>query len=128
MGHCRQRYLTRNGVVIRKFFLHVSKAAQKRRILARLDEPDKNWKFSPDDVAERRRWKAYQRAYEDAIRETATPYAPWYVVPADHQWFTRLVVAEALGEALTRLDLHYPRVGKAQKKALEAARRELLRK
>ncbi len=122
-----ERYLTRNGVVIRKFFLHVSKAEQKRRFLARLDEPEKNWKFSPDDVAERRHWKAYQRAYEDAIRATATEYAPWYVVPADHKWFTRLVVAGAIDAALSSLDLRYPRVGKAEKKARVAARRELLR-
>ena len=121
-----ERYLTRNGVVVRKFFLHVSKAEQKRRFLARLDEPKKNWKFSVDDVTERGRWKAYQRAYQDAIRATATEVAPWYVVPADHKWFTRLVVAAAIGEALTGLDLHYPRVDKAQKKALEAARRKLL--
>jgi PPK2 family polyphosphate:nucleotide phosphotransferase len=123
-----ERYLTRNGVVVRKFFLHVSKAEQKRRFLARLDEPEKNWKFSPEDVVERRRWKAYQRAYQDAIRGTASKAAPWYVVPADHKWFTRLVVAAAIGEALTGLDLHYPRVGPVQKRALAAARRELLRK
>ncbi len=122
-----ERYLTRNGVVIRKFFLHVSKAEQKRRFLSRLGEPAKNWKFSASDVAERRHWKAYQRAYEDAIRETATPHAPWYVVPADHKWFTRLVVAAAIGEALLRLDLHYPKLSGAQQKALASARRELMR-
>jgi PPK2 family polyphosphate:nucleotide phosphotransferase len=122
-----ERYLTRNGVVIRKFFLHVSKAEQKRRFLSRLDEPAKNWKFSASDVAERRHWKAYQRAYEDAIRETATPQAPWYAVPADHKWFTRLVVAAAIGEALLQLDLHYPKLSEAQKKALTAARRALQR-
>jgi PPK2 family polyphosphate:nucleotide phosphotransferase len=121
-----ERYLTRNGVVIRKFFLHVSKKEQKRRFLARLDEPEKNWKFSHADVEERRHWKAYQRAYEDAIRATATAHAPWYVVPADHKWFTRLVVAAAVVDALAGLDLHYPRVGPAEKKALAAARRKLL--
>jgi PPK2 family polyphosphate:nucleotide phosphotransferase len=101
-----ERYLGRNGVVIRKFFLHVSKGEQKRRFMSRLDEPEKNWKFSANDVAERRHWKDYQRAYEDAIRETATEEAPWYVVPADHKWFTRLVVAGAIVEALAGLGLH----------------------
>jgi PPK2 family polyphosphate:nucleotide phosphotransferase len=122
-----ERYLARNGTVIRKFFLHVSRGEQKRRFLSRLDEPEKNWKFSATDVAERRHWKAYQRAYEDAIRETATPEAPWYVVPADHKWFTRLVVAAAIGDALSSLDLRYPTVTPAQRKALAAARRELER-
>jgi PPK2 family polyphosphate:nucleotide phosphotransferase len=120
-----ERYLARNGVVILKFFLHVSKAEQKRRFLARLDEPGKNWKFSASDVAERRHWSAYQRAYEEAIRATAAKHAPWYVVPADHKWFTRLVVAGAIVEALAGLDLAYPKVGPAKRKALAAARREL---
>ena len=122
-----ERYLARNGTVIRKFFLHVSKGEQKRRFLARLDEPEKNWKFSANDAAERRHWKAYQDAYEDAIRETATDEAPWYVVPADNKWFTRLVVAAAIVDALADLDLQYPKVGAAQRKALAAARRELER-
>ena len=121
-----ERYLARNGVVIRKFFLHVSKGEQKRRFLARLDEPEKNWKFSASDVAERGYWKDYQRAYEDAIRETATEEAPWYVVPADHKWFTRLVVAAAIVDALAGLGLHYPKVTPEQRRALAAARRELL--
>jgi PPK2 family polyphosphate:nucleotide phosphotransferase len=120
-----ERYLARNGTVIRKFFLHVSKGEQKRRFLSRLDEPEKNWKFSANDVAERRHWKDYQRAYEDAIRATSTPESPWYVVPADHKWFTRLVVAAAIVDALAGLDLHYPKVGAAQRRALAAARREL---
>ena len=120
-----ERYLARNGVVILKFFLHVSKAEQKRRFLARLDEPEKNWKFSPSDVAERRHWKAYQDAYEEAIRATASRHAPWYVVPADHKWFTRLVVAGAVVDALADLDLAYPKVDAAKRKALAAARREL---
>jgi PPK2 family polyphosphate:nucleotide phosphotransferase len=120
-----ERYLARNGVVILKFFLHVSKAEQKRRFMARLDEPEKNWKFSPNDVAERRHWKAYQQAYEQAIRGTAAKHAPWYVVPADHKWFTRLVVAAAIVDALAKLDLHYPKVDPAKRKALAAARREL---
>jgi len=120
-----ERYLARNGVVILKFFLHVSKAEQKRRFMARLDEPEKNWKFSPNDVAERRHWKAYQKAYEHAIRGTAAKHAPWYVVPADHKWFTRLVVAGAIVDALAGLDLHYPQVGSTKRKELAAARREL---
>jgi PPK2 family polyphosphate:nucleotide phosphotransferase len=120
-----ERYLARNGTVIRKFFLHVSKGEQKRRFVSRLDEPEKNWKFSANDVAERRHWKAYQRAYEDAIRATATPEAPWYVVPADNKWFTRLAVAAAIVDTLAGLDLHYPKVSAAQRKALAAARREL---
>jgi PPK2 family polyphosphate:nucleotide phosphotransferase len=121
-----ERYLARQGVVVRKFFLHVSKEEQKRRFLARLDEPEKNWKFSANDVAERRHWKDYQRAYEDAIRGTATKHAPWYVIPADHKWFGRLAVAAAIVDTLARLDLHYPKVGTAKRKQLEAARRELL--
>jgi PPK2 family polyphosphate:nucleotide phosphotransferase len=121
-----ERYLSRNGVLIRKFFLHVSKAEQKRRFLARLDEPEKNWKFSVGDVAERAHWKAYQRAYEDAIRATASDEAPWYVVPADHKWFTRLVVAAAIVDALSGLGLHYPRVGTAERRALARARRALV--
>jgi polyphosphate kinase 2 (PPK2 family) len=112
-------------VVIRKFFLHVSKAEQKRRFLARLDEPEKNWKFSVRDVAERRLWDDYQHAYEDAIRATATKHAPWYVIPADHKWFTRLAVATAVIDTLARLDLHYPVLDDARRKALKAARREL---
>jgi PPK2 family polyphosphate:nucleotide phosphotransferase len=122
-----ERYLAQNGVVVRKFFLHVSKAEQKRRFLSRLDEPEKNWKFSATDVAERRFWKDYQRAYEDAIRGTATKEAPWYVIPADHKWFTRLAVSAAIVDTLARLDLHYPVVDAAKRKALQAARRELMR-
>lgn len=122
-----ERYLSRNGVVIRKFFLHVSKAEQKRRFLARLDEPEKNWKFSANDVKERRHWSDYQRAYEEAIRATATKEAPWYVIPADHKWFTRLAVAAAIVATLDELDLHYPVVDAAKRRALQAARRELLR-
>jgi len=122
-----ERYLSRNGVVIRKFFLHVSRAEQKRRFLSRLDEPEKNWKFSAADVVERRHWKAYQHAYEDAIRATATEHAPWYVIPADHKWFTRLAVGAAIVDALEGLDLRYPEVDARERKALGAARRELLR-
>ena len=122
-----ERYLSRQGVVIRKFFLHVSKAEQKRRFLARLDEPEKHWKFSAGDVAERRFWDDYQLAYEDAIRATATKHAPWHVIPADHKWFTRLAVAAAIVDTLASLDLHYPVMDAARRKALNAARRALLR-
>jgi PPK2 family polyphosphate:nucleotide phosphotransferase len=120
-----ERYLSRNGIVILKFFLHVSKAEQKRRFLSRLDEPGKNWKFSAGDLAERGFWKDYQRAYEDAIRATAAPHAPWYVIPADHKWFTRLAVAAAIVDTLARLDLRYPTLDAAQRKALQQARRAL---
>jgi polyphosphate kinase 2 (PPK2 family) len=120
-----ERYLARNGTVIRKFFLNVSKGEQKRRFMSRLDDPKKNWKFSANDVAERRHWNDYQRAYENVIRATSSPEAPWYVVPADNKWFTRVVVAAAIVDALAGLDLHYPKVSAAQRKALVAARREL---
>jgi PPK2 family polyphosphate:nucleotide phosphotransferase len=123
-----ERHLARNGTVVLKFFLHVSKAEQKRRFLARLDEPEKNWKFSPSDVAERRHWKEYQHAYQEAIRATAAEHAPWYVVPADHKWFTRLVVAGAVVDALADLGLAYPKLDPAKRKALAIARRELARK
>ena len=121
-----ERYLARQGVLILKFFLHVSKAEQRRRFLARIEEPEKNWKFEAGDVAERRRWDDYQRAYDDAIRATAAPHAPWYVVPADNKGFARLVVSFALSEALEKLDLHYPRLGEGERAALEQARQELL--
>jgi PPK2 family polyphosphate:nucleotide phosphotransferase len=120
-----ERYLSRNGVVVRKFFLHVSKAEQKRRFLARLEDSAKNWKFSAGDLAERGHWKDYQRAYEDAIRATATREAPWYVIPADHKWYTRLVVAAAIVDALAELGLRYPEVEAAQRKVLQSARRAL---
>ena len=122
-----ERYLTRNGVVIRKFFLHVSKKEQKRRLLERLEDPNKNWKFSMADVQERGFWKNYQQAYEEMVRRTATKYSPWYVVPADNKWFTRLVVASAIIETLDGLDLAFPVVDKAKKKELKAARESLLR-
>ena len=121
-----ERHLARNGVLIRKFFLYVSKAEQKRRFLSRLDEPEKNWKFSEADVKERGHWKEYMAAYEDMIKNTSTDEAPWYVVPADHKWFTRLVVAEAVIHALEELDLEYPKVDPKRKRELAAARRELL--
>ncbi len=120
-----EQYLTGNGIAVRKFFLHVSRGEQRKRFLERIDDPSKNWKFSAADALERRHWREYMKAYEDTIRETATPEAPWYVVPADNKWFTRLVVAAAVVEALDSLDLHYPRVTKAQRKQLAAARAEL---
>jgi PPK2 family polyphosphate:nucleotide phosphotransferase len=120
-----ERYLARNGVVVRKFFLHVSKGEQKRRFLARLDEPDKNWKFSGADMKERGFWEDYQDAYEDMIRNTSTDVAPWYVVPADNKWFTHLVVAAAVIDTLDSLDLEFPEVTKEQRQALEAARKIL---
>src|SRR6185503_16178217 len=104
-----ERYLSRNGVVIRKFYLHLSKGEQKKRFLERLDRPDKNWKFSINDAHARGYWNDYMKAYEETIRNTATDYAPWYVVPADNKWFTRLVVAAAVIDALASLDLAYPK-------------------
>ena len=121
-----ERYLTRNGIAILKFFLHVSKKEQKRRFLERLDQPDKNWKFSTADVGEREHWDHYQDAYEDVIRNTAAAHAPWYVVPADNKWFTRLIVAAAIVEALKSLKLAYPKVNGEQKAQLAAARKQLL--
>ena len=120
-----ERYLSRNGVVIRKFFLHLSKEEQKRRFLARLERPDKNWKFSINDAHARGYWNDYMKAYEETIRNTATDYAPWYVVPADNKWFTRLVVASAVIDALASLDLAYPKVDKEKRTELEAAKQTL---
>ncbi len=122
-----ERYLTRNGVVIRKFFLHVSRKEQKQRFLERLDQPDKHWKFSAADAKERDFWDDYMEAYEDMIRHTATKDAPWYVVPADHKWFTRMVVAAAIIDALWSLDLRFPVVGAERKKELAAAKAALLK-
>jgi len=122
-----ERYLAHNGTVIRKFFLNVSRREQKKRFLERLDNEDKNWKFSGSDAQERGYWKEYMSAYEETIRETATPFAPWYVVPADNKWFTRLVVAEAVIEALASLRLKYPKVDEKQRASLAAARRALSR-
>ncbi len=120
-----EAYLTRNGVVIRKFFLNVSHEEQKRRFLKRLEEPEKNWKFSEADVRERRCWDDYMEAYEDMIRSTATPDCPWYVVPADHKWFTHLVVSSAIIETLAGLKLAFPKVDPARRKELETARAKL---
>jgi len=123
-----EQYLTHNGVVIRKFFLHVSKKEQKKRFLDRIDRPEKNWKFSSADARERGFWNDYMQAYEDMIRHTATKEAPWYVVPADNKWFTRVVVAAAVIDALSSLGLHFPEVGPQKLKELAAARRMLTTK
>ena len=120
-----ERYLTRNGIVIRKFFLNLSKKEQARRFLARLDEPEKNWTFSAADIHEREYWNDYMEAYEDMIRHTATPAAPWYVVPADNKWFTRLVVASAIIGTLEQLSLSYPKVDAKRRKELDEARKLL---
>jgi PPK2 family polyphosphate:nucleotide phosphotransferase len=121
-----ERYLTRNGVVIRKFFLHISKAEQKKRFLERLEDSKKNWKFSMDDIKERAFWKDYQEAYEEMIQNTASKHAPWYVVPADNKWFTRLIIASAIVEALHDLDLSFPDVDKKKKKELAEIKESLL--
>jgi PPK2 family polyphosphate:nucleotide phosphotransferase len=121
-----EKHMARNGTLILKFFLNVSRKEQKRRFLERLEMPEKNWKFSEADTKERRLWKDYMAAYEEAIRATARPWAPWYVVPADNKWFTRLVVAGAIIHAMDQLDLHYPVVDEAKKKELASARKQLV--
>jgi PPK2 family polyphosphate:nucleotide phosphotransferase len=123
-----ESYLAHNGVVILKFFLHVSKKEQKRRFMERIENPDKNWKFSANDAAERDYWDDYMEAYEDMIRHTATKECPWYVVPADNKWFTRVVVAGAVIDALTDLKLAYPEVGEAKLKELAVAKQKLTKK
>jgi polyphosphate kinase 2 (PPK2 family) len=123
--HAFERYLSRNGIVIRKFFLNLSKNEQKKRFLARLDDPQKSWKFSAADIHERDYWDQYMSAYEEMIRGTAGKHAPWYVVPADNKWFTRLVVAAAIVETLESLDLAYPTVDPKERRPLQAARAKL---
>ena len=123
-----ERYLVRNGIVIRKFFLHVSKKEQKKRFLERVENPSKNWKFSASDMGERQFWSQYMEAYEDMIRQTATKDAPWFVVPADNKWFTRMIVADAVIDALASLNLSYPKVGKEKLKELAAVRQALMKK
>lgn len=120
-----EKYLSRNGYVIRKVFLHISKDEQRKRLLARLDDPDKLWKFEEGDLAERALWKPYMNAYENAIRATSTKYAPWYVVPANHKWFARLVVANVLIDALESLHLSYPAVDAKRRRLLSALRGKL---
>ncbi len=120
-----EQYLARNGVAICKFFLHVSKEEQLDRFMDRLNEPEKNWKFSMADVEERKYWDDYQKAYQDMIRNTSAKHAPWYVIPADHKWFTRLVVASAIIDTLDGLDLHYPNVDGQKKQEIETAKKLL---
>jgi len=125
---CFEKYLSRNGIVVRKFFLNLSRKEQKKRFLARLDHPEKNWKFSTADLAEREHWDDYMDAYQEMIRNTATDYAPWYVIPADNKWFTRLVVAAAVVDTMEGLDLAYPEVAPEMQQRLKAARAELERR
>jgi PPK2 family polyphosphate:nucleotide phosphotransferase len=120
-----ERHLTRNGTVILKFFLHISKEEQRRRLLERLDEPAKNWKFQPGDLDERDRWDEYRRAYELMLSRTSTRYAPWFIIPADHKWFARLAIAELVGNALESLGLAFPELSKEQLVALAEARNRL---
>ncbi|HEV7968074.1 MAG TPA: polyphosphate kinase 2 family protein [Candidatus Acidoferrales bacterium] len=120
-----ERYLSGNGIVVLKFFLHLSKKEQKKRFFERLEEPEKNWKFSMSDALERQHWEKYMRAYEDMIRNTSTNHAPWYVVPADHRWFARLTVAEAAIAAMESLDLSFPKVDAERRKELKNARAAL---
>jgi PPK2 family polyphosphate:nucleotide phosphotransferase len=120
-----ERHLTRNGTIILKFFLHVSKEEQRRRLLARLDDPSKNWKFQAADLEERARWDDYMTAYQQALSKTSTAHAPWFVVPADHKWFTRLVIARLVVEALEDLDLNFPKPSQAHLDELAEARRRL---
>lgn len=120
-----ERYLSRNGTVIRKFFLHVGKEEQKKRFLARLDQPEKHWKFSLQDAKEREHWDAYMEAYQDMLRATSTEQAPWYVIPADHKWFTRMAVADIIVETLEELKLEFPSLGKEKRAELAEARKLL---
>jgi len=121
-----EQYLTGNGIAICKFFLHVSKAEQKKRFLARLEDPEKNWKFSANDAKEREYWADYMKAYEETIASTATKYAPWHVVPADNKWFTRVIVASAVITTLAALDLSYPKVSAEKLAELEIAKQALV--
>jgi len=122
-----EEYLTRQGTIVLKFYLHLSREEQKKRFLARLDRPEKHWKFSAADIRERGFWNDYMHAFEEAIRATATQHAPWFIVPADNKWFTRLVVAAAIVEAVENLDLSYPKVDARKKKELSSARAALAR-
>src|SRR5256885_3603895 len=121
-----ERYLARNGTVILKFFLNVSKQEQRERFLGRLDEPSKNWKFSLADIAERALWGKYQAAYQEVIRHTSSEVAPWHVVPADHKWFARVVIGSTIVAALDNLDLHFPKVDKAERSEFKQVRQALL--
>jgi len=120
-----ERYLSRNGTVVLKFFLHISKEEQRQRFLDRLDQPSKNWKFSMNDVTERARWHRYQAVYQDILRHTSTPAAPWYIVPGDHKWFARVVIGSVIVSTLARLDLKFPRADKASLEEFDAVRKAL---
>ena len=120
-----EHYLTRNGIAVRKFFLHISKEEQRARFLQRLEEPEKNWKFSAADIRERQYWDDYQHAFEDMIRHTSARHAPWFVVPADHKWFARLLVSFVVVDALKEMKLAYPTVDAAARKQLQAAKAAL---
>ncbi|WP_315771660.1 MULTISPECIES: polyphosphate kinase 2 family protein [unclassified Bradyrhizobium] len=120
-----ERYLSRNGTVILKFFFNISKEEQRARFLDRLEEPAKNWKFSMGDITERAKWPRYQAVYQDIVRHTSTPYAPWHVVPADHKWFARVVIGSTIVAALESLDLHFPRVDAASREEFKAVRKAL---
>ena len=120
-----ERYLTHNGVAIVKFYLHVSKEQQRQRFLARLDQPEKNWKFSLGDAKEREHWDEYMDAYEDMLRHTSTEEAPWYVIPADHKWFTRMAVADVVVSTLEKLKPEYPTITEEKRRELAAARKAL---
>ena len=122
-----ERYLSRNGILIRKFFLNVSKKEQKQRLLDRLEQPDKNWKFSISDLHERECWDDYMEAYEEMIANTSTPHSPWFVIPADNKWLTRLAVAAAVVDSLEDLELSYPKVDARKRKELDAARKALMK-
>ena len=123
-----ERYLCRNGIVIRKFFLNVSKAEQRRRFLERLDDHSKNWKFSPNDVAERQKWKDYMRAYTDAIRETSSKASPWYIIPADEKWFTRLAIAQVIIDTMEKLNLRFPHLTHKKRRELAKAHDDFMTK
>jgi len=123
-----EKYLTENGVIVLKFFLHISKEEQKNRLLARIDDKSKNWKFSAADIKEREYWKDYQQCYQEAIQATSTKYAPWYVVPADKKWFSRLVISEVIDQTLAGLNLEYPEVDQEQKAILEEYKQKLMEK
>ncbi|MGY4597505.1 polyphosphate kinase 2 (PPK2 family) [Bradyrhizobium sp. GM22.5] len=120
-----ERYLARNGTVVLKFFLNLSKDEQRERFLDRLEDPSKQWKFSMDDIKERALWPRYQAVYQDIVRHTATPHAPWYVVPADHKWFARVVIGSAIVAALEKLDLRFPRADKASAGEFDEVRKAL---
>jgi len=124
--NCFERYLVDNGIVVLKIFLNVSRDVQKKRFLERVDEPEKNWKFSAHDIQERKYWDQYMAAYQEMIAQTSTPYAPWYIVPADHKWFTRLAVTTIISETLDRLKLSYPAVSSGEKEELLAAKAEMI--